>query len=231
MSVGILVPDTGILLAIGFGPQDPKSAMAASALSRAVAAGVKVVAPPSVDVERVRKLNLLDQVYEDLQVVTSAIPIENGSPAALEGAEQLLMAVRAKKGYPRLLFLDAIEEEVSRAVTSNPTAPLRNVFAYVAASALHWKESAKLASCPSAVEFLNWPQPDYTPLNPEIREVNGPDLAHLRACQEIGDKEGVSVAFLILERAMYAHKAEIEARFPRVKVVKPAFLNRYLEKS
>jgi|SRR5208282_1290848 len=189
-----------------------------------------MVAPPSISEELDTKLAQLDTIYDALREVTHSLPTDDDTPVGLEAAEKALLTLRVKKGGVRLRFIGVIEAEVSRTIAQAPAAPLPAVFGYVVANALLWKEGAKLGSRPSSVEFLSEPKPDYAPLIPPIPDVRGADLIHIRACQELGEREQETVVFLVLERPVYNQKTEIEARFPRVKVTNPAFLDSYLSR-
>lgn len=225
----IIVLDTGVLLAIALGADlDSKAAPATVALDEAARAGVRLVVPPSVRQELGKKLLEIDSVYTILQSAASNLYEFQSSDSPLATAEKVMGKIgESLVGAPRR-YLESVESELGRILTASPATDLPTAFAMVAGNAFTTKERIRLRSRPPLVEFLDAPDPDLSPLVPPIPEVKGPDLAHVRACQELGDLHGLGVVFLVLERPLHRRRSEVHERFPKVEITTPPYLSAYL---
>jgi hypothetical protein len=225
----LVVPDTGILLALGFGASvDPQASIATQAITKALAADSRLLAPPSVIEELDKKLAQLDQVYEAIQDIVRSIPSLDTTPSGLSGAEDLILGLKNVGRHPATRFVNAIETEVVRMITATPTVPLLSVFAFVASRTVLLKEAIRVGTRPAGLEILSEPKPDRSPLDPPIHGLKGDDLAHVRSCESIGGKLGQKVVFLVLDRPVYSQKRIVEARFPLVSVTNPNYIDSYL---
>lgn len=229
MSAKIVVPDTGILLAAGFGPSlDPQAPLALDALAMATAAKVPVLVPPSIAEELNERLQSLDSIYQILQ---ETVHVLTGSRQLLSGlaqAEQVLLTVKRKVKSPTARYYRAVELEVAKLVNANPNASLNSIFTEACVHAMLTKEVVKAGTHPSNVEFLTAPTPDRTPGGASVSDVSNADLVHLRSCQALGSARNCAVIFVVLERQLHTLQKEVAAVFPRVLVTNAHFLRAHL---
>lgn len=228
MSSPIIVPDTGILLAIGLGKElDEKAELATQSIDLAVAAGRRVIAPPSVSLELEAKLQNVDAIFEVIQHLVSTLPNPQGL-STLKIVEELMLELRASVKGPGSRVVNVIESELIRTIGAAPGLSLNAAFAVVAGNMLVVREVVRIKSRPAAIDFVSLPEANPSPLPNPIPEVSGMDLAHIRACEWLGTSEACTVILLVFERTLHKHRDEIHERFPHVVVTTPHYLPAYL---
>jgi hypothetical protein len=223
----LVVPDTGILLAQAFGSAvDPQAGRAQVALTQAVAAQLRIVAPPSIARELERKLAELDTIYEMLREATSEALRQTPEESGLALAERVLLQVKQTEPARSSRFFATIEADAVERILALRSAPLTTIFAGVAANAWMIKEGIRLRSRPTVVEFLDYPDPISGA--GRVPGVSHHDWTHLSSCQQLAEREGGTVVFVVVERNLEAHKRTIEQALPLVRVTTPTYLNLYL---
>lgn len=230
MKPRLLVPDTGILVALGLGEElDSKSKLSSQSVMDARTAGVRVVVPPSVLIELERKLADIDEVYTVIQSALASHEAFNQFPAALEAAERFVLDLRSRVKGPAARVVDLVESQLAQMLAVSPGMSLPTALAAVVGNVLVTREVIRLRSRPTSIEFVDEPKCDPSPLTEAIPEVTGMDLAHLRACEWLGEKEDCTVILLVFERPLHRRRDEIRRRFPKVLVTTPLYLPAHLE--
>lgn len=227
MTPRVVVPDTNILLAVGFGEAvDSQEPTARAGLAEVREAGVPIIVPPSVVAELERKLAQVDSVYEFIRAILARLGETRLLDNPLLEAERLLRSVDVGLGVPR--FSNAVRRMVADTITESPSAPLESVFAHVAGRALLMKEAIRVRSRLSYAEYTDYPEVDTSQFDPVLPGVSADDRAHLRSAAAVAERRDATAIFLTLERPLQAAADEASKLFPRVVVTSPFFLRGHL---
>lgn len=228
MNVAIIAPDTGLLLAVGYGKDiDPKAATALAALEVARKSGVRVILLDSVREELDGKLNEIAEVIPALQSAIRDVP-NLDAPADLDAIEGIM--VRAKAASPERVarYLDAIEAESVRACNANPNTPIREIIGGITGAAVTLLEVVRARIDGLRLELWK-PKPDSAAVDgPLISGVTGYDFDHVRSSEALGRAEDTQVCFIVFEAKLHSRQQEVTRGYPHVVVTNPNYLPRYL---
>jgi len=223
----VVAPDTGILLAIGYGEAiDPKAREASIVIEELIQANVRLALVQTVASELEAKLSDIGRVYGALKAAFERFEGKTGPLQLLELEEAF---VSAKQLVPRLIwrYVDALEVQAVQLLRSYPAADAQGIIARMLLIAVHLEEGvreriASLHLSPFEFQF----DPAGTLLLGEGHE----DSPHLQACQALALSLDSPVIFLVLESRLHARRGQIRNLFPRVHVTNPLYVHSTLER-
>lgn len=228
MSQPIVAPDTGILLAIAYGPEsDPRAPAAAAAIQLARDRGAKLVAVSTVSNELNHKLDQIEEVYNILQVTLRELA-SRSRQNVLQALEEVTSRMRAVGAGTVGRYIDAVERRVVARLEDNPGLPIEQALADILASAVSVKELARLRIEALRLEPFMASLPTAEESGGAIEGVGRKDFLNLRACQELSKSAEQQLVFVVQEGGLHGRREQIREHFPGIVVTNPTYLRQHL---
>ena len=223
----IVAPDTGLLLAVGYGEDiDPKAPAAISALHDVENRKVPILMLESVRKELDSKLSEISEVIPALQAAFATLPPDEpvGDLSLIES-----LMVRAKAASPPRVsrYLDAIEGQVVEICRANPHVQGSFILSSVLGAAVTLLEVVRARIEGLRLEVYN-PTGRAAGTSVSVPGITGNDLTHIRGCEQLAIERNVRVVFLVFESSLHAHQHAIASAYPHVVVTVPHYLSSYL---
>ena len=227
MTSRVVAPDTGLLLAIGYGKAiDPKAPGAVDALQLVKSRGLPLILLDTVKDELNSKLNDIAEVIPALQHAFESIP-DNESAGDLVAIERVIVEAKAQAPPRVVRYFDALEAEVVELCRANPGLQGSYLISLVLGVAVALAEGVRARVDALRLEdFSPTGAPQPTPAS--VPGVTGMDFAHIQRCEQLGLARDCHVVFLVFDALLHARQKSISLAFPHVIVTTPNFLSEHI---
>ncbi len=221
----VVAPDTGVLLAVGYGEGiDPKAPAAIRAMSDLKRSDARLILLSTVDWELETKLNEISEVYPALRMAARLLESRE-APLNLADLQELM--VRVKRDSPERIgrYIEAFEGQAADLIQSQPSADPQWIVPQLLNMALALETSVR-----SRIDALKLERFDAqeTPDPPDVSGVRGGDMSNVRAAEQLGQSRDCAVLFLVFESGLHSRREEIRGRYAHVDVTTPLYLSSYL---
>jgi hypothetical protein len=224
-----VAPDTGVLLAVGFGPGvDFQAPMAIEGMAKARAKSSDCLLLDSVKEEFDGKLAQMENVIEVVRAIQREPAGGGKGEDPMDLLEKIFERVRAERKVPAF-FVSAIESTTASIAQANPSISRAELIIELLQGLGRLRTLVSLRVQHLELTATPPPSPRWVHDAPELRDIGRFDFRHVTNLGALGAERRHGGVFFIFDGPLFGRRSQVAAEFPWVRVTNHNYLGKYLE--